>query len=124
LSYEHVKRLRQNQTRAEQLLWAQLRRKRVGQTRFRRQHAIGPFIVDFYCHAARLVIEIDGEDHDLKFAGDEKRSAWLREYGLSVVRFSNCDVIENLEGVVRTIERLVIAAKPSPLPPPKGRGES
>jgi very-short-patch-repair endonuclease len=113
MSYDNVKSLRQNQTAVEQLLWAQLRRKRIG-SRFRRQHAIGPFIVDSYCHAARLAIEIDGEDHGAKHASDERRTAWLNRYGLAVVRFSNRDGYENLEGVVRTIEALVRAAKPSP----------
>jgi very-short-patch-repair endonuclease len=113
MSYEHIKYLRQNQTPAEQLLWSQLRDKRAG-PRFRRQQAIGPFIVDFYCHAARLAIEIDGDDHDAKQAYDERRTAWLKGYGVGVVRFSNRDVNENLAGVVRTIEALVDAAKPSP----------
>ena len=119
MSYEHVKYLRQNQTRVEQLLWTQLRAKRVG-ARFRRQQAIGPFIVDFYCHASKLVIEVDGEDHDLTFEQDEKRTARLRDYGVSVVRFSNRDVIENIDGVVRTIESLVRASIPPLNPLPEG----
>jgi len=113
MSYENVNQLRQYQTAAEQLLWAQLRRKRVG-PRFRRQHAIGPFVVDFYCPSARLAIEIDGERHDAKHAYDQRRSDWLERYGVRVIRFTNQDVNENLEGVVRTIEELVGAAKPSP----------
>lgn len=113
MSYDNIRYLRQNQTRAEQLLWAQLRANRIG-ARFRRQHAIGPYIVDFYCHAARLVIEVDDESHDMRFAQDQRRTAWLNRYGLKVVRFSNRDVFDNLEGVVRTIESLVGAAKPAP----------
>jgi len=113
VSYDNVRQLRQNQTPAEVLLWAQLRAKRTG-ARFRRQHAIGPFIVDFYCNAARLAIEVDGEDHDLKSAYDERRTAWLSRYAVAVVRFSNRVVTTNLEGVVRTIEELVLAANPSP----------
>ena len=123
MSYENVRSLRENQTPAERLLWAQLRRKRVGNVRFRRQHALGPYIVDFYCHTARLVIEVDGEDHDLRFERDQRRTAWLESYGARVVRFSNQEVRENLEGVVRTIEGRLSVAIPPPAPSQREGGK-
>jgi very-short-patch-repair endonuclease len=122
VSYEHVKFLRQNQTTAERLLWVQLRAKRVGNIRFRRQHPLGPYVVDFYCHAARLVIELDGESHDLSVAADTHRTAWLKNYGVDVLRFTNRDVNENLEGVVRTIEARLSRSNPSPNPS-QGEGD-
>ena len=116
MSYEHVKFLRQNQTSAERLLWVQQRAKRFGNVRFRRQHQVGPFIVDFYCHAAKVAIEIDGDSHDLPIDYDERRTEWLNRYGIEVIRFTNRDIRENLEGVVRAIELKVASANPSPTP--------
>jgi len=122
MSYEHVKSLRQNQTKAERLLWVQLRARRTGGVRFRRQHALGPFILDFYCHAAKLAIEIDGDSHDLQIEYDERRTDWLKRFGIDVMRFANRDVLENLEGVVRMIEERVLLANPSPNPS-QGEGD-
>ena len=100
----HVKFLRQNQTGAERLLWHQLRRKRVGHLRFRRQYRLGSYIVDFVCLWARLIVEVDGPHHDLTFENDQRRTRWLESQGFRVIRFSNDDVMGNLEGVVRRIE--------------------
>ena len=99
-----AKRLRENQTKAEQLLWHQLRKKRVGQLRFRRQFRLGHYIVDFVCLPARLIIEVDGPSHDQTLEDDERRSRWLESQGFKVIRFRNEDVLRNLDGVVRTIE--------------------
>jgi very-short-patch-repair endonuclease len=118
-----VKFLRVNQTAAELLLWAQLRKKRVGSVRFRRRFRIGPYIVDFACLAARLIVEVDGPSHDMTFAADERRTQFLEEQEFRVLRVRNKDVRSNLEGVVKTIE-LAIAARPLPQAPSrKGRGE-
>jgi very-short-patch-repair endonuclease len=99
-----VKFLRQNSTAAETLLWHQLRRKRLGNLRFRRQYRIGVYIVDFVCLAARLVVAVDGDSHDQTFEDDQRRTRWLEEQGFRVIRFWNQEVAGNLEGVVRTIE--------------------
>ncbi len=105
---ERVRFLRANETRAEKLLWHQLRRKRVGHLRFRRQYRLERYIVDFVCLPKRLVIEIDGPTHEQTAAGDEARTRWLQAFGYRVMRFSNDDVLRDLEGVVRTIERAVL----------------
>ena len=100
---ERVQFLRQNQTEAEVLLWHQLRDKRVGGLRFRRQYRLGPFIVDFVCLSARLVIEVDGPSHELTADADTRRTCWLEDQGFRVLRFSNDQVMCELAGVVQTI---------------------
>ncbi|WP_342241365.1 endonuclease domain-containing protein [Inquilinus sp. OTU3971] len=98
-----VRALRQSQTEAERLLWRQLRGKRVGDLRFRRQYPLGNFIVDFVCLAARLVIEVDGPSHDLTVDADERRTRWLESQGFRVLRFTNDQVRYRLPDVVDAI---------------------
>jgi very-short-patch-repair endonuclease len=90
--------------------------------RFRRQQPIGPFIVDYYCASARLVVEIDGGGHALerKSERDRERDRTLEREGIRVLRFWNTDVLQNLEGVLESI--LTAIGRPSPLPSPGGRG--
>ncbi len=97
--------LRAATTPAEALLWGALRRKRLDGRKFRRQHGIGPYIVDFYCPAERLAVELDGAGHDgdAAAARDAARTAFLERHGVRVMRFENADVRENLEGVVEAI---------------------
>jgi very-short-patch-repair endonuclease len=85
------------------LLWAQLRDRRPGGHKFRRQYPIGPFIADFICFEARLVIEVDGESHDLNYAYDARRDAWFRVRGFRVWRVANEEVRRNLDGVLTMI---------------------
>ncbi len=110
MSDPQVAFLRRNQTAAEQLLWHQPRRKRVGNRRIRRQYRLGPYIVDFVCLSARLIIEVDGPSHDLTFAADERRTLWQENQGFRVIRFSNNDVRSSPSGVVQTIENELSAA--------------
>lgn len=100
-----ARELRKRQTPAEEVLWALLRRKQLLGLRFRRQQQLGPFIADFYCHQARLVIEVDGEIHSVpeQTDRDDNRDAYLRENHLRVLRFSNRQVIEQPETVLRQI---------------------
>jgi very-short-patch-repair endonuclease len=100
---ERAIELRRNSTKPERLLWSVLRGKNLGRFKFRRQHAIEPYIVDFYCAAAELVIELDGESHEGRQEYDAERSEFLRDLGLRVVRFTNDDVLTNLEGVADAI---------------------
>jgi very-short-patch-repair endonuclease len=95
-------------TEAERRMWKLLRRKSVAGFRFRRQQPIGPFIVDFFCAARKLIVELDGGQHaDERADYDARRTAWLESEGYSVVRFWNVEVMENGEGVLRVIgERL------------------
>ncbi len=93
-------------TAAEALLWEQLKNKQLNGAKFRRQHPIGNFILDFYCHAALLGIEVDGEYHNdpSQRAADEARSeALLEETGIKILRFSNAEVIQDIQGVMTTI---------------------
>ncbi|MBB6610991.1 endonuclease domain-containing protein [Pontibacter sp. Tf4] len=93
--------LRNSMTFAEQVLWQELRSWRMSGRKFRRQHSIENFIVDFYCAAERLVIEIDGTVHDTPeaIANDKLRDEKLRNWGYAVLRFRNDEVLENLEAV-------------------------
>ncbi|MBV9393221.1 MAG: endonuclease domain-containing protein [Methylobacteriaceae bacterium] len=91
-------------TEVEKKLWWRLRGAELGMS-FRRQHPIGPYVLDFYCAPARLAIELDGHQHgtDGVRAADARRTAFLRSRGVNVIRFGNQEVIENLEGVLETI---------------------
>ncbi|NJL07499.1 MAG: endonuclease domain-containing protein [Methylacidiphilales bacterium] len=121
--------LRQTMTRAETLLWRHLKAHRADGLGFRRQTPIGPYIVDFVCHAAQLIVELDGESHDFpsRQNRDEVRDAWLRSQGFRVLRFTNDEVLGNLEGVVMAIQQAAAArmspSPPLPNPPPQGGRE-
>lgn len=94
--------MRRVPTSAEALLWVALRNRRIDNLKFRRQAPIGPFIADFFCPAARLVIEIDGITHE-RSSNDSRRDAWMRAQGLRVLRVWHDEVMHNLEGVVARI---------------------
>ncbi len=96
--------LRQNQTDAEKLLWSKLRRKQFG--KFRRQQPLEPYIVDFVCFEHRLVIELDGGQHnDMQTIQKDARRTGLLEYqGYRVLRFWNNDVLSNIDGVLEKIQ--------------------
>jgi very-short-patch-repair endonuclease len=108
-----AKILRTNATDAERILWSLLRGKQLGALRFRRQQPIGPYVVDFFCPLAKLIVELDGDHHgaDAAFAYDEARSRFLVERGYRVLRFWNNDVRNDRERVLETIHR---ALQPSP----------
>lgn len=97
--------LRKEPTPVERKLWAYLRYDQLGGLRFRRQQPIGPFIVDFCCAARKLVIEIDGDSHAGQVEYDESRTAYLRENGYTVIRFTNEDVHRRFDSVVAEIAR-------------------
>lgn len=101
--------LRSNMTDAERALWSRLRRKQLNGYQFYRQKIIGNYIVDFYCPKAGLVIEVDGAQHysEEMLEADRQRDDYLRGNALTVMRFSNLEVRQNLDGVVeRVLERL------------------
>ncbi len=99
--------LRREMTRAEELLWKQIRRKQIAGVRFRRQHPVGRFIADFYCHEARLIIEVDGGYHlDRDQAEyDKGRTHELSEMGIMVIRFTNEEVESNIKSVMDSIKK-------------------
>lgn len=105
MANQKARELRDNLTDAERKLWTKIRRKQLEGYRFRRQHPIGPFIVDFVCLEAKLVIEVDGGQHaDPEEARrDVGRTQWLRNEGYRVLRFWNNELLQNSAGVLQTI---------------------
>ncbi|MFO7586200.1 MAG: endonuclease domain-containing protein [Anaerolineales bacterium] len=98
-----ARELRQNMTPAEKVLWQALRANRLNGIHFRRQQVIAGFIVDFYCHAASLVIEVDGGIHLQQVESDRKREQALTERGFRILRFQNEQVFNDLDGVLAQI---------------------
>jgi very-short-patch-repair endonuclease len=99
--------LRENATDAERVLWSRLRARQVAGVRFNRQYPIGPFICDFAARTKGLVIELDGGQHAAAASYDSARSCYIEQRGYRVLRFWNNDVLNNLEGVVGEIERVL-----------------
>jgi very-short-patch-repair endonuclease len=112
--------LRGRMPQAELVLWNQLRGQALG-FKFRRQHGIGSFVVDFYCPKAKLVLEIDGDSHfeDGVAEYDQKRQRYIERLGIRVLRFTNNDVLESLDAVV---EKITEALQPPLTPPSEGGG--
>ncbi len=116
-----------NMTDGERKLWLLLRRKRLSGFRFRRQATIGPYIVDFFCPMARLIVELDGEPHadEIQMRRDADRTRWLESHGCRVIRFWNVDVFKHPTEIVETIYS-VLTVPPSGLSghlPPQGGKE-
>ena len=103
--------LRKNQTTPEKLLWRELRSKRLNGKKFFRQFSVGRYILDFYCPEHKIAIELDGAQHlepaAMKY--DEARTAWLETRGITVKRYPNSEVMENMDGVLEDILRSVMA---------------
>jgi very-short-patch-repair endonuclease len=126
-SRTRARALRRNLTDAERLIWYGVRAHRLNGISFRRQAPIGPYIVDFVSHAAKLVVEIDGGQHfeDEHEKRDTRRDRFLERKGYRVLRFSNHDVMSNRMGVLERIAEVAQAAAPSlPSPASGGGGKS
>ena len=108
----NARALRKNSTEAERILWSELRDHRLNGASFRRQVPIATYIADFVCHAAKLVIELDGGQHfsNAQEAADIRRSAIIEAKGFRVLRFSNYDVTNNRAGVLETIATAIGAS--------------
>jgi crossover junction endodeoxyribonuclease RuvC len=102
--------LRRDATEVEKRLWQRLRASQLDGAKFRRQEPILGFTVDFVCHERRLVVELDGGQHDSSSAADERRTGILNQAGFSVLRFWNSDVIENIDGVLEAIKSAAAAS--------------
>jgi very-short-patch-repair endonuclease len=104
--FEKAKQLRNNMTGTEKALWLHLANNRLNGFAFRSQHPIFIFIVDFYCHKARLVVELDGGYHldNDQFVYDNSRTLELKRFGLRILRFSNEEVEKDIEAVIRRIK--------------------
>jgi very-short-patch-repair endonuclease len=105
-----ARELRKEMTQAEEILWARLRKKQLDGAIFRRQHPIDIFIVDFYYHKSKLVIEVDGKIHETpeQSERDENRTYELENFELKVIRFTNEEVTQDIENVIKTIRQLLI----------------
>jgi type I restriction enzyme M protein len=120
----HARELRTNQTDAEKLLWQLLRNRRIEDTKFRRQHPVNNYILDFYCNALKLAIELDGSQHleEKGKAYDEKRTQTLNQHGIKVLRFDNRQMLLETEAVLEVIYNEIIARSET-LTPALSQGE-
>jgi ATP-dependent helicase HrpA/adenine-specific DNA-methyltransferase len=123
ITVQRARSLRRRQTVTELLLWRELRNRGFNNLKFRRQVPIGPFIVDFYCAAKMLIIELDGRVHSKNWIQrrDQRRQKYLESHGYIVRRFTNDQVNDRMMEVLREIEAL--AADPHPCPSPSTEGE-
>jgi len=121
----YPRELRKNMTEAEILLWENLRARKCGGMKFRRQEPIGHCIVDFVCFHPKIVIELDGNHHREKEQKqrDFERDMWLGQEGFKVLRFWNSEVMENMGCVFRKIESFSVPTPPHPSPLPQGERE-
>ena len=117
-----ARNVRKNQTDAEELLWYHLRNRRLASCKFRRQHPVGPYVVDFVCIEKQLIIEIDGGQHALAIQKDSRRSAYLESKGFRVVRFWNNQVLNEIQEVLEVILKTLGVSTPSPRPSPPKTG--
>ena len=120
---ERARELRSNMTNAERHLWKHLRQRQIAGYRFRRQMPMGSYIVDFICLERRLIIEIDGSQHQEQQVYDARRDQWLAEQEFQVLRFWNNEVLNQTEGVLMRILEVLERTAPPPTPPPPGGGE-
>ena len=111
--FEFAASLRKRMTVPELMLWEHLKNKSLND-KFRRQHPIGSYILDFYCHKKRLSIELDGKVHDNKEQKEKdiERTAYLNELGIREIRFKNEDILENIEDVIIEINKMLSVRPP------------
>lgn len=113
----YAQQMRTNATEPEKRLWRAIRAKRFAGIKFRRQKVIGPYIVDFACREPMLAIELDGDSHASRENYDRERSEYLKNEGYTVVRFTNSEILSNLDGVLNAISTHI---PPLPTLSPKG----
>jgi len=125
-TFERAREFRRALTLPEVLLWEALRGRRLEGLRFRRQHPVGPYVLDFFCANLKLAVEVDGtaHDHPDRSAHDIRREAWLRALGISVLRFAAVDVLDERRrpDVLATIARTATPSTAFGGPPPPLRG--
>src|SRR5438552_946826 len=110
MSLKSARRLRRDMTFAERKLWAKLRNRQLDGEKFRRQHPLGKYVLDFYCEERQLVIELDGPHHTPE--RDLPRTAWLEAHGCQVIRFENLEVVNQLPDVLETIRKMLLEPPP------------
>lgn len=119
-AYERSKELRREMTPAEKILWKELKTNKLNGLHFRRQQIIDRFIVDFYCHQYALIIELDGDIHDLQKDLDTEREAYLVARDFRILRFTNEEVLKDLPTVLK---KIVESCSPLTSPSLQGRGQ-
>jgi len=119
-TFDKARLLRNNMTEAEKIVWDKLKNRKVFKARFRRQHPVGSFIVDFYCHEYKLAIEIDGEIHLKTEVNeyDDGRTHDIEKFGIKILRFTNNEVFTNLNKIIVEILKTIAVFEP----PLGGRG--
>jgi len=107
--FGNARELRKRETPAESKLWEALRRKQLDNHKFRRQHPLGLYILDFYCHNKKLGVELDGGYHNDKWQKflDKKRTGQLKDQGIKILRFKNEEVLQNLDEVLKKIRKVL-----------------
>jgi very-short-patch-repair endonuclease len=114
--------LRNDMTDAERILWSRVKNKQVSGYKFRSQHPIGRYILDFYCHEKLLAVEIDGDIHEIKKDYDNYRDEFLKSMGIRTLRFDNREVIQDVELVISRIKAELLLRDLSHVPPLGDRG--
>ena len=124
MSIQKARSLRSGMTDAEKLLWQHLRNRQLQGCKFRRQHPVGPYIVDFICLDKMLVIELDGGQHAMTIDYDKKRTRYLEANGYTVMRFWNNEILQHQDSVLTLVLNEITSTSPSPQPSPQGRGSA
>lgn len=120
---DFARKLRKSETDAERKIWEQLRSRNLNGAKFRRQHPVGPYIVDFICINEKLIIELDGSQHQQQQTYDAQRTAFLEQAGFRVMQFWDNDVLLQTENVMQAIVDALCSPSPQPSPrEPAGRG--
>jgi len=117
-----ARNLRKKQTEAEKKIWQHLRNREIAGYKFRRQHVIGSYIIDFVCLSRKLIVEVDGGQHFETTKYDAKRTKFLESRGFSIIRFWNNDVLIDTDAVMQNIYS-ALTQSPSPRPSPPGERE-
>ena len=107
--FEYARILRTNMTGSEKVIWKSISKKQLLGLKFRRQHPIGNYIADFYCHERKLVIEIDGKYHENKYQKmhDNYRDSEMERFGINIIRFKNDEIFNELEKVLHKIQKII-----------------
>ena len=125
ISLDRARQMRKAMPEPEARLWLELRARRFQGIKFRRQKVIGQYIADFASNDPKLVVEIDGDTHSVRESYDAQRTQFLANQGYTVIRFSNTDVMSNLDGVLFRLGEIVDGlTSPPPTPSPEGEGAS
>jgi len=110
--FQNARTLRIQSTDAEKVLWGKIRGRQIEGCKFRRQQLFGSYIVDFVCFDRKIVIELDGGQHAESRTRDSIRDNWMKGEGFEVIRFWNNEVLQNLDGVLETLRKRLVAPSP------------